>query len=427
MVLSTSLTAQSIKVGENVLVSRGLETRPLAEPHLVAHPRDPNHLLGATIVSSNAAAFTDDQYCAAMVSLDGGKTWTRHDFAIRQCGDPWVALTPQGMAVFTALASHASLADSANQLLVFVSLDGGRTWHDVPQTLGRGHDHQTLAVDTAGTVYVLSGQGWRDAENKLRWSVYVARARPTRILFDVVQRIFPSNLNINSQGLAVLADGSLVITYSDFQRNVDEFRRAGRLERGRTWALLSRDRGQSFSLPLFITESCGRGWTFLGADASNGPYRDRLYHVCVNRGSTAIQIERSEDRGDRWSDPVLVEAAAAREGARTHPQVAVNREGTVGVAWLDSRDDTTGRCYSVYFTASVDGGVSYLPSQMVSSAPSCPDSTQNGGAQGRWPRGGDYFGLAAAADGRFHVFWPDARGRGRFQVWTAAIEVNRGR
>lgn len=104
----------AIRVGENVLVSRGLEARPLTEPHLVAHPTDPNHLLAATIVSSTTATWSAEQYCAAFLSLDGGRTWARHDFAITSCGDPWLGLTAQGMAVFTALGGHKSLPTRRN-------------------------------------------------------------------------------------------------------------------------------------------------------------------------------------------------------------------------------------------------------------------------------------------------------------------------
>ena len=42
----------------------------------------------------------------------------------------------------------------------------------------------------------------------------------------------------------------------------------------------------------------------------------------------------------------------------------------------------------------------------------------------RFPRGGDYIGLTAAADGSFHPVWIDGR-NGIFQVYTARIEARR--
>jgi hypothetical protein len=43
--------------------------------------------------------------------------------------------------------------------------------------------------------------------------------------------VVPSNLNLNSNNAVVLSDGTLVIPYSEFQRNVDNFRQGDLLER----------------------------------------------------------------------------------------------------------------------------------------------------------------------------------------------------
>jgi hypothetical protein len=104
------------------------------------------------------------------------------------------------------------------------------------------------------------------------------------------------------------------------------------------------------------------------------------------------------------------------------PEVAVNKHGVIGVSWIDGRDDPSGRCDALYFTASLDGGETFLPERRVSSARSCPDSAANGGAFKRWPHGGDYYGLTAMADGRFHLFWADGRA-GTFQLWAANVQV----
>ena len=100
----------------------------------------------------------------------------------------------------------------------------------------------------------------------------------------------------------------------------------------------------------------------------------------------------------------------------------VNKGGVLGVSWLDGRDDPTGHCYALYFTASLDGGDTFLPPTRVSTTPSCPDSQRNGASFDRWPRGGDYHGLAATSDGLFHALWPDASS-GVFQTMTARLEV----
>ena len=420
-----------IIVGENIPVSRGRETRPLTEPHLAAHPTDPRVLLAGVIISSrvDSEVFGPRQVCAAYRSSDGGRTWERHDFEIRGCGDPWVGITPDGQAVFTALGTHSAVTQQDGGLLVFHSADGGRTWDEAPVGLGRGHDHQTVAVDAtggkrSGSIYVVSGKGVRADDGKLRWSVFVARSADGGKRFFRPFSFIPSNLNINADVPVVLSDGELVVSYSDFQRNVDEFTREGRLERARSWIIKSTDGGGTFSIPLFATEACGPGWSSLAVDGSSGPYRDRLYLVCMGRDGGTIVLHRSEDRGEKWSDPIRVHQAADTAVPRSHPVIAVNKDGAVAIAWQDGRNGPRPTCREVYFTASLDGGRRFLPEQKVSSLASCPDSTTDGAAFKRWPTGGDYYGLAATSDGLFHVLWSDSR-TGGFQLWTATVEVRK--
>jgi hypothetical protein len=124
-----TLHAQEIRVAENVRVARGPETRPLVEPHLAVHPTNPNHLLAAAIVGDTAEAFSDKQTCSSFLSTDGGRTWQRHDFQVRACADPWVAVTPRGAAVFVALAKQQDAGGRATVgLVAFHSADGVKTW-----------------------------------------------------------------------------------------------------------------------------------------------------------------------------------------------------------------------------------------------------------------------------------------------------------
>jgi hypothetical protein len=308
-------------------------------------------------------------------------------------------------------------------LLVWFSSDGGVTWSGVPQGLGRGHDGPRSIAGPDGTVYVVSGEAWSDNGGALRFTVPVLRARRGRPYVEMMSRLVPSNLNLNSAGLAILSDGSLVVSYDDYQRNVNRFRsRAGALEGRRSWAVISRDGGLTFSIPLFITESCYDRPVSLAADPSTGPFRDRLYHACSGDDYQTILVNYSADRGEEWSASTPIKTPTSQSGARREPQIAVNSQGTVAVAWMDRRDDSAGACYAPYIAASADGGETFGAPVRVARELSCPDLERTGFAGRRWPTGGDYFGLTAGADGRFHVLWADARS-GTFELWTAAISV----
>jgi hypothetical protein len=107
----------------------------------------------------------------------------------------------------------------------------------------------------------------------------------------------------------------------------------------------------------------------------------------------------------------------------------------VGVAWWDSRNHEGTACWDIYFAASADGGKSFSPGMRVTSETFCPDTPGNvvRSRQGsgvfpvarRWRFGGDYMGITAAADGRFHLMWADSR-TGVYQIWTTAVEVTPG-
>lgn len=429
------LAAQSIRVGENVPVVIGLERQPLVEPHLAIDPTNPNHFLGAAIVSGVGPTRQDrlkQNTCASFVSLDGGKRWVRHDFSITECFDPWVAITGDGHAVFSALGTHAALSQQGRfGLVVFHSSDGGRTWDETPVGLGDRHDQPTMAFDASssprrGWLYLTSHHQTRLDDGKVQWDVFLARSRDGGRTFDEPSRVTPNNLHNLTEMPVVLSDGTLIVSYVDVQRNADGFKsRAGLLDHRRAWVLRSIDGGSTFSSPRFVNETCGPvpGYrkAALSADTSSGSFRDRLYFACIQRGGGAIVLNYSADQGEIWSDPVRVHSAAVDTTLlRENPTLAVNREGVVGIAWVDSRSAPGKRCFETYFAASLDGGRSFLPEERVSSARSCPDSTA------AWNTGGDYFGMVTTPDGRFHLLWSDARA-GIFQLWIAAIEVVRSR
>ena len=204
-----------------------------------------------------------------------------------------------------------------------------------------------------------------------------------------------------------------------------------------------------------------QGWTpglpVLAADASGGPFQDRLYLTWPDQrtGRCEILLSSSSDKGKTWSPPRTVnddQSPAQRLLGRHHmlPAVAVNKAGIVGVAWSDRRDaaqDT--RQWTARFAASFDGGVTFSPNVALSpdgsAAPTSgymPIMAHASGGGHRRPRarGGniqldigpqwiDYLtpadtaGIAAGSDGTFHTIWVDHR-TGIPQVWTSAVRVD---
>lgn len=427
-----------IEIGEDRPVRIGADGLRTIEPHLSANPRNADHLIaGVFLVGRQGDPRREDSEfqstCAALTSYDAGRTWTRHDFPVLECIDPWTAIRPDGSAAFAMLGK---MPGSRNRgLMVFSSADGGRTWSGSPVFLGSGNDHPTLAVDTthgpfSGSLYVASHQtgGGREGATR-RDIVFVARSADGGATFSKPARIMPSNLSPFSMNPAVLTDGTMAVPFISFAHSIAGGDYAFFTPGAPSWIATSSDGGGTFSVPRFINDVCAGGFPQLAVDASNGPYPNRLYWVCHDRTSEHVYVSYSTDRGESWSEPLAVNRGSGRIPYIQNVAIAVNRDGVVGISWYDARNDPreyrgSFRCQELFFTASVDGARTFSPDTKVSSAENCPDTPENGETGRRWNAGGDYHGLAAAADGLFHILWADSR-EGVYQLRTATIRVHR--
>ena len=319
---------QHFEVGEDRLISSGPDF-PLVEPYLAVNPKDPNNMLAAAMAITKPDMSRAD--CAAFTTFDGGRTWTRHDFGLRSVADVWVAFLPDGTAVLSTL--EVTERDEV-PLLIYRSTDGGRTWPNKPISLGDYHDHPTLLVDRfskqfAGSLYAISGRGWKNAAGKVRSSIYVGRSSDGGLTFPDPAHVIVSNLDYEAHNPAILPDGTLLVPFADHRRPGDR----RRLERSRTWMITSIDGGKNFSEPMLISESCtgAAGWNSLAVGAGEGRLRDRIYHVCGGNQFGGILVRYSDTRGEKWSDEVRVNRLGNYEPLVRTPAMAVNKDGVLGV------------------------------------------------------------------------------------------------
>jgi hypothetical protein len=190
---------------------------------------------------------------------------------------------------------------------------------------------------------------------------------------------------------------------------------------------------------------------------SGGPYytfpqfvvdgrRDRVYVAWTDQVERRARIfsRYSSDRGRTWSEAKRVDTAIPTGAHQYQPAIAVNDSGAVAVTWFDTRGAADGRSYRQFISASIDGGLTWLPATPVAEQYGDPHGAGNirhqvnawrpqpdsmrislTSAASRWGNGGDYMGLAADAAGAFHPWWTDAR-TGTFQIMTAEVRVEMG-
>jgi hypothetical protein len=221
----------------------------------------------------------------------------------------------------------------------------------------------------------------------------------------------------------------------------------GEVDEGARIALLairSRDRGRSWSSPSPIGETRAilpadpesgtdirTGATIFSAEGGPGDGARRAYVTWqdpLSSRTSRILLSSSKD-GQRWSSPRLVSAGATIPFT---PDLAVARNGTVGVRFYDLRNDRPADASLTtdsWFRHSHDRGRSWRETRLGQpfNLRTAPEIT--GGLFSRGFMLGEYEGLAAVPGGFATVFaraQPAAR-VGPTDIFFARIDLGRGR
>ncbi len=456
-----------IKVSAGSHISMDKAKNPHVEPFLAVNPKDPKHWLATAIVNENLGTS-----CYPYVSRDGGRTWIRGQMKnksgerIFETGeDPLVYFAPDGKTAF-----FGTISAFPQHFLISRSTDGGSTWEDPVTIPGGIYDRPYIAFDNSG--------------GKFKNRIYVAGSLFTYgidgtqhnmlgiVSSDDGGRTFFSSAPLDAEqrdqsfgGIAdplVTSDGKLVIPFSTFAV-ADRSPRAWMKTplHGYFWTAISEDGGTSF-LPAVKGPGRSRAtgfWALASSisshtaiDATNGPYKDRIYLAWVDYdgNKSVIKEAYSKDLGNTWSTPVAVNDNV-NEGSPANPAIAVNKDGTVAVIFNDRRDDPKSSCFQLYLAVSLDGGETFLPNVKASEKPTCP------AAPGNWMKGveaeggpfpfaahseqtkpyislasefpaaadgGETQGLAADTAGAFDVAWINGE-TGVMQLWSKSFSVDR--
>jgi hypothetical protein len=354
------------------------------EPMLARNPADPNHLVGVWQQDRWSDGGAAGQ--GTGVSFDGGRTWSRTQAALSRCtggnaanggdyprvSDPWVTIAPDGAAYQIAIAFGGGLlqANSFGAVLVSRSADGGRTWGPAT-TLIRDdstafNDKESITADPTNASFVYatweriigSGQGaaptWfaRTTNGGASWE-------PARPIYDPGG----TNSTLNNQ-VVVLPDGRLVLFFS-------EFHNVGNLTTVFLRIIRSQDKGATWSAPITIAQSLARGTQ---KPETGTPIRDgsNLGSIAVDKNGTlaiawqdsrfsggardGIAFSRSFDGGLTWSAPVQINSVPGVQALL--PTVAVRDDGLIGVTYYDFRNHAPGAptlLTDLWLTVSADG------------------------------------------------------------------------
>jgi len=404
----------------------------------------------------------------AYVSFDGGKSWTlavRPDIPGFSTQDPACLYGLDGSAYFVSWGYDR---DNNYKMLLHRSSDGGKTWLTPTELLTL--DREYLTIDRSngkyrGWSYVYGQRGIFSIDGKrTAGGLIILRSSDGGATFPLFSVLLsdPPAATLAPANSVVLSDGTLVLLFEELK--VAEDAKFNPITRAaNTWlkVVTSNDGGEYFSAAAQVAELAvdwGNDVTVvpsLAADASTGPYRDRLYAAWtdIRSGKARVLLSYSSDKGKSWSESVEIDDDLADSGWGKGPDcfrpvVAVNSQGVVGVMWYDRRENKNDdRGWWTRFAVSLDGGETFQPSVKVSEAPSHVDPAgqllvRAWGNESRSKTqppptgplhgdivihgfnffGGHTAGLDTDANGAFHPLWVDNR-TGIPQVWTATVVV----
>jgi hypothetical protein len=480
LVSVSRLTAQAprISVGQNVHVSAANPRAAYDEFMAHADPNNPKRLIACGMFARSGGWIGT----AAHVSADGGKQWMMtKTIDNRVAVDPACAYGLSGRVYFTSIVAEESGSTTNNtweswpestarlRLPIFESNDGGRTWSDLSTV--SWIDNENLLIDQTdgpyrGRMYLYGNVGDLTPADDKVWLLYSTDSGRTFRRSSAIPLAYPTQ---QWDVATVLPDGTLLLPIAS-QILVTE---VGRKTKKLISVMTSADGGEHLSTPIPIGDSvpyCKQGDSkpFMASDHSRGVFRGRAYILWDQQftdpgdGSRhhehcTIMLSHSDDGGASWSTPVRVSDERSRRGATAgpdviNPAIAVNPAGVVGVVWYDHREDPNNQAKRLRFTASLDGGNSWLPSVPVSTHAFLTDERGPGtlvrgqqlGVIGyrtdherhktswsiavkpmtRTDKGIHYLnGLTTGPDGVFHAFWLDSR-TGTAQIFTAPVTVS---
>ena len=455
----------AVRVGPNYQVSGDVPGQQFEEVWMGSNPQNERELV-ACAIGSPVSASQYRTHTAVFRSIDGGRSWRR----VLEVGDEDDASDPvcdfasDGTLYFSTLRVISGSRPYNARTEIYRSEHGGPL--ELQQSV-RIHDRDSITVDhwrdrkRPEKIYAHGSTHIDSMNNDSLFAVAVyPRAANGRFEDPRISAVLDTRAGggiASNQGV-VLEDGSFgTVEYRWTQRTnspdlVDvAFPGGVHLD----WLEVQPDEAQKAiqSHEITVITPCpsflDNGFPRAAIDASSSAFRGRIYvaWAAERYDRCRIFLSSSDDRGRSWSTPAIVDGPAEfydkSKWNSSMPALAVNSGGVLGISWYDRTGIENQISRTARFAASLDGGVTLLPSVEASSAPdgyseiksgpvslyttdrryqAAPSRAAEFGILTGFARGGETGGITADARGRFHLLWTDNR-TGASEMWTSAIEV----
>ena len=407
------------------------------EATLAVNPRDPKNIVAAWIQDWSDGIVVS-------YSTDKGTSWDIVVPPTNRCTggpplfdgsafDPRLAFGPTATSSVTYLSAvvsgNPSNGNASFAAVVDRSTDGGRTWNDRPPAVldtAAGAPGTPLNPPTGyyidGPSFIIADQV-RPGRAYATWNKgdYAKTSRDQYLAFTLdggsswsapIQ--VTSGQYVLCGQLVILPDGTLVDVFSQIDP---------RTPASGTTLMTTRSTngGLTWSTPVAVDAKADQThWTRVSAVLGPDGHTIHLAWVRANSGGSSISVmsTKSTNAGLTWQTPgvVATEPGVPEGDIISAPSLAVNNNGTIGIAFYDHRRDPLGtdppRATDLWFRYSQNASGNWKEIHLAgpfdeTTAPS-PFSSDPypAGVPGRVGGGfiGDFQGIAPTADGFVSAF-----------------------
>jgi hypothetical protein len=391
-------------------------------------------------------------------SKDGGKTWGNGLMGFPnvennylgyydEISDPVVAFANDGTAYYSGLAMSYEPKQVMefprpkmvqNGIYVAKSTDGGETYSQISFVIESPnndifHDKQWFTVDPydPSNIYVT----WTSIE-RIRGPGGTSQLARGRVVFSRstdgglswepprdISRWFDAPRQSSGSIPAVGPDGTIYVTW--IEHNINSLMLSVSYDKGITWPVFSEPIMDVECLPRYMGENEYRTPTIpsMAVDRSNADTAGNVYIVWSDycRGNADILLIRSEDGGNTWSEPIMINDDPYDGVAdQFFPWISVSPIGDVHVVFYDKREDPDNYLLDVYYTHSEDGE-NFDKNWKITTNSSDPVHSYH---QATYETVfiGDYIGIDSSENYAYAI-WTDTR-KGEADAYSAVIVGN---
>jgi hypothetical protein len=330
------------------------------EPSMCIDPNNPNRIaIGWRQFDSTNSNFRQGGYA---FSTNGGTTWTfggtLQTNAFRS--DPVLATDAEGRFYYLSLWNASTF-----QCDIWRSTNGGANWRQVAQAVGG--DKSWITIDTTpspghGTIY----QAWQHASptGNRDFSFSADGGVTWTNPFAIPQAPIFGTLDVGPNGEVYLFAQDGVQFWMNRSTNAP-------------------NHAVPFAFDLTVPVDLGGSLVFGGGpngvgllgqawvavDRSTNATRGNVYALCSTQGGTNqcdVMFARSINRGATWSAPVRINTDPGNTAFHWFGTVAVAPNGRVDVCWYDTRGTTNFNISQLYYSYSMDAGITWSPNRAVS-------------------------------------------------------------